>query len=177
MRITIVRLVLVGLLAATLPAGAATTSELLRCQKGAHTRVLSFAKSAETALFNCALKVETCQLAQALDGDDPTQCLLSATAACGTYSAKIASLKAVSRAKAASVCLSVPLADVNQAVAGLGFFDVSAGCAAASVDDLVTCIFDEAQCAVEHTVFTLDPRAQDAFTAAGIAAAHPCAAP
>ncbi len=155
---------------------AATTAELVRCQKGVHGRIASFVKVVETTLSTCAYRVEACQLAQEIDGDDPTGCLASASAACGAYSAKIPGAKSSYRGKALIVC-TVPLADLEAYVGGLGFFAASGACGAASVNDLLECLFDAAQCSAEHTVFALDPRAADALATAGIAGAHPCVGP
>jgi hypothetical protein len=165
------------LLGAALPARAATTAELLRCQKGVHSRVASFVKFVETALSNCTYRVESCQLAQEIDGDDPTQCLASASSTCSSLSAKVPGAKSSYTGKALLMCSTVPLGDLEQYVGGLGFFGVSSVCSAGTVNDLLECIFDGAQCSAERTLFTLDPRAADALTAAGVAGAHPCVGP
>jgi hypothetical protein len=157
-------------------AQAASTGELLRCQKGIHSRAASFVKAVETALSNCAFKVESCQLQQEIDGDDPTSCLAAASATCGSLSAKIPNYKLVFSDKALLVC-SLPVADVAPFVAGLGMQVNLDACGAATMQDLISCIFTTAQCDAERTVFLLDPRAQDALTTAGVASAHPCVSP
>jgi hypothetical protein len=66
---------------------------------------------------------------------------------------------------------------VNAVLAGLGFFNGSAACSAASVSDLIDCVFADAMCSTERAIFIADPRAQDSLTALGIAASFPCVAP
>jgi hypothetical protein len=170
----------VGLLAIALgaasPARAATTAELLRCQKGIHSRAASFVKLVETALSSCAYKVESCQLGQEIDGADPSACLASATASCTSLSARVPSYKATYSTKAQLVC-GVPLADLAPYVAGLGMSPQIGTCGASTTSDLIACIFTAAQCSAERTVFALDPRAQDALSTAGVAGAHPCVGP
>ena len=159
------------------PAAGATTAELVRCQKAMHSRATTFVKLLQTALTNCTYRVESCQLAQEIDGDDPTQCLVGATASCGAYSAKIPAYKAAAVAKATSACVGIALSELQPWLGGLGFAAADPSCPVASTSDLVACAFTAAQCAAERTVFALDPRAADALGAAGIAGAHPCAAP
>ena len=174
------RLALAVLALATLvarPGAGATPAELLRCQKALHSRASTLVKLLQTALTNCTYRVESCQLAQEIDGEDATQCLAAATSSCGAYSAKIPSYKAAAVAKATSACLPVPPGELQQSVAGLGFETGAPACPAGSVSDLVACVFDATQCGAERTIFALDPRAADALGAAGIAGAHPCAAP
>jgi hypothetical protein len=176
MRIAVAGAVLAAVLGLAPSVRAATTSQLLRCQKGIHLRAASFVKAVETALSNCAYKVETCQLEQEIDGVDPSACLASASAACSKYSSKIPFYKLLYSDKALSLC-SLPLTDVMPFVASLGMFTNVGTCGATTMQELIECIFTATQCAAERTVFKLDPRAQDALTTAGIAAAHPCVAP
>jgi len=176
MRIMIGAIVLAGIVAA-LPACAADSADLMRCQKAMHVRVASFDKVVQLRLLACALKVESCQLAAEIDGDDPTSCLASASSACSAYSAKVTQYKALYREKALSVCGPLPLGDLERSVGGLGFAPANASCGATTSVDLIACVFDAFQCSSERTVFALDPRAQYAFTAAGIASAHPCVGP
>ena len=174
------RLALIALALATIvarPGVAATSSAMLRCQKTIHSRSTTFVKLLQTALTNCTYRVESCQLAQEIDGDDATQCLAAASAACSGYSAKIPAFKAAAVAKATSACLALSPAELQQSVGGLGFGAADPACPTGNVSDLVVCVFDATQCAAERTIFALDPRAADALGAAGIAAAHPCAAP
>ena len=168
---------LAALFAGALSAQAAAPAELLKCQKAIHVRALTFSKLVQTALSNCAFKVESCQLAQEIDGEDPTQCLASAAASCASYSAKIPAYKSSASSKVVLVCNTVPLDDLKQYVAGLGFAAADAGCTVSSVTDLLTCLFDGAQCTTERILFTLDPRAADALATAGVVAAHPCVGP
>jgi len=171
------RLLVAMLFAAALPAHAATPAALLRCQKAIHGRATIFAKLVQTALSNCTFKIESCQLAQEIDGSDPTQCLASASAVCAAYSSKIPAYKSSAGSKAIVACNVIPLGELQQYVAGLGFATADASCSIASVSDLLACLFEGAQCASERTLFALDPRAGDALATAGIAAAHPCVAP
>lgn len=165
-----------AILAAAPGARAASTPELLRCQKGIHARAESFVKLVETALSNCAYKVESCRLAQEIDGDDASACLAAATATCVGLSAKIPTYRSLYASRALAVC-AVSVADVAPWVGGLGMSANAAACGAGTMSDLVVCLFSDAQCSAERTVFALDPRAQDALATAGIAAAHPCVAP
>jgi hypothetical protein len=174
------RLGLIVLALATIvarPGVAATSGAMLRCQKAIHSRATTFVKLLQTALTNCTYRVESCQLAQEIDGDDATQCLAAASAACGGYSAKIPPVKAAAVSKATSVCLALSPAELQQSVGGLGFGAAAPACPTGSASALVGCVFDATQCAAERTIFALDPRAADALNAAGIAAAHPCVAP
>ena len=168
-------IVLVGV-ATTSVARAASTPDLLRCQKGIHSRAGAFIKAVETALTNCAYKIESCQLAQEIDGDDATACLAAASAACSSLSAKLPGLKSLYADKALAAC-AVSVADVAPYVAGLGMSSEIGACGAGTMHELVACVFTAAQCSAERTVFVLDARAQDALTTAGIAGAHPCVGP
>jgi len=173
-----IRLLPALVLGLALPAGAVTPSaDLLKCQKTLHSKVRSFANVTQVALLGCAQKVEECKLAQEIDGTSPTACLAAASVSCGAATGKVATLKGTSAGKANVACGLIPFGDLNAFIGGLGFFNVSGVCAATNASDLVTCVFDDAQCAAERTVFTLDPRAQDSLTAGGIAASFPCAAP
>ncbi|MGH7894266.1 MAG: hypothetical protein ACREQL_06325 [Candidatus Binatia bacterium] len=174
----IIRLLLLVALGLTLPAGAATPSaDLQKCQKTLHGKVRSFVNVTHTALLGCAQKVEECKLAQEIDGASPTMCLAAASVSCGAATGKIATLRGTSAGKATGACGLIPIGDLNAFISGLGFFNVSGTCAATNASDLVTCVFDDAQCAAERTVFKLDPRAQNSLTAGGIAASFPCVAP
>jgi hypothetical protein len=176
LRLAVAAAVLALALGFVASASAATTSQLLRCQKGIHSRAASFVKAVETALSNCTYKVESCQLEQEIDGQDPTSCLAAASAACSKYSSKVPVYKLLYSDKTLLVC-NLPLADVAPFVASLGMSTNAGLCGATTTNDLIDCIFTTAQCSAERTIFTLDPRAQDALTAAGVAGAHPCVAP
>jgi hypothetical protein len=164
-------------LAVAVPSGAADTAMLLKCQKSIHSRTTSFVKAIQSALLSCAVKIEACKLTQEIDGTDESACLASATAACTAYSAKITSYQTTYQGKAVFGCVTLFPPDLDTYTAGLGFFHVSAGCGTATITDLVGCIFAQARCAAERSVFQLDPRAQDSLATAGIAASHPCVAP
>ena len=174
------RLALIALALATMvarPGAAATSGAMLRCQKTIHSRAATFVKLLQTALTNCTYRVENCQLAQEIDGDDPTQCLAAASAACAGYAAKIPAFKASAVAKATSACLALSVAELQQSAGGLGFGAADPACPTGSPSDLVACVFEATQCAAERTVFALDPRAGDALGVAGLAGSYPCAAP
>jgi hypothetical protein len=170
-------MVLAGVVATAVPSRASGGGDVLRCQKALHLRAASFERIVQLRLMACALKVESCQLAAEIDGDDPTACLASAATACGVLSSKVAQYKALYREKAMTGCGLLGVDELERSIGGLGFAAVNASCGATTSVDLVSCVFDELQCSAERTLFALDPRAQDAFTAAGIAAAHPCVAP
>jgi hypothetical protein len=159
------------------PSAGAGTAELMHCQKSIHSRTTTFVKQVQALLLNCALKVESCKLVAEIDGTDESSCLTAASTACAAYQAKLTSYKTSYEGKAAFGCVTLFLPDLDAYVAGLGFFHVDAGCGAATIPDLVGCIFDQARCAAERSVFRLDPRAQDSLATAGIAASHPCVAP
>ncbi len=166
-----------AVVAAAVPVGAAGTAELMRCQKGIHTRASVLAKLTQAAVSNCAGRVEACKLAQELDGEDPTQCLAAASTACATFSGKVPAYKSAAESKAVGACNVVPFADLAQWVAGLGMAGPNASCGAGTVFGLLGCVFDDTQCAAEHLVFVLDPRAADALSTAGVAGNHPCVGP
>jgi hypothetical protein len=177
MRAHVGQFVIAALLGLALPASAASLADLLRCDKAIHGGASTFAGVVQSALASCATKIESCQLAQEIDGEDPTQCLASASAMCGAYSAKVGAYRSAAESKAIVGCNTIPLGELEQYVAGLGFYAVTTTCATSTIFDLLDCVFDGAQCASERTLFTLDPRAGDALATAGIGAAHPCVGP
>ncbi|TMA84011.1 MAG: hypothetical protein E6J77_13315 [Deltaproteobacteria bacterium] len=81
------------------------------------------------------------------------------------------------RDKVVLKCGLIPFMELEQFVAGLGFFNVASTCGAADATALVNCIFTDGRCSTEHQVFIIDPRAQDSLTTAGIAGSFPCVAP
>ena len=170
-------LVAVALLGPAAPSMAATPAELLRCQKAIHVRATTFIKLVQVALSNCAFKVESCQLAQEIDGEDPTECLASAAAVCAKYSSKVPMYEAAAISRGLLACDAIPLAELEPYVAGLGFASLDPSCTVGSVGDLLACLFDDAQCTAERTLFALDPRAGDALATGGVAGAHPCVGP
>ncbi|MEW6268428.1 MAG: hypothetical protein AB1689_03920 [Thermodesulfobacteriota bacterium] len=158
-------------------ASAATSKELLNCQKQFESQVRSFTNVMYLRLYGCAQKVVECKLADEIDAVDPTTCLARAATLCGATPTKVADALASKAAKVVQRCGLIPLAELEQYVEGLGFFNVSAGCSAGSVTDLVNCVFADARCSTERELFLIDPRAQDSLTTAGIAASFPCVAP
>jgi hypothetical protein len=158
-------------------ASAATSLELLNCQKQFESQIRSFTNIIYLRLYGCAQKIVECELASEIDAVDPTACIARAATLCGATPAKVADAQSVKAGKVVQRCGLIPLAEVNQFVEGLGFFNVSAGCSAASVSDLVACVFADARCSTERQLFRIDPRAQDSLTTAGIAGSFPCVAP
>jgi hypothetical protein len=169
------------------PAFALTPSaDLIRCQKQIE-KIRAFAKVTAVKVHACAEKVVRCKLADEIDSVDPTACLAGAATFCANVPTVVGNNRAARRATALNKCGAIPLADLEQAIAGLGFVNVSSACASlpppltpivvSDVPDLVDCLLDTTQCAAEREVFLRDPRAQDSLTAGGIAASFPCAAP
>jgi hypothetical protein len=157
--------------------GAATSKELLDCQKLFESQLRSFSNVVQTGVAGCAQKVVECALADEIDNVDPAACVAKATASCAGVPAKVADQSAKRQPKVLARCGLVSLADLEQYMAGLGFYNVVSTCGAADVNALVDCVFDEGQCAAEREVFRLDPRAQQSLNTAGIAASFPCVAP
>jgi len=177
MSMHIVVAALVALAAAARPSAAATASELLGCQKAMVSGARGVANAELAGLFKCSDKVVRCKLTQELDGIDPTACLASAATACAKVPPAIAAKETKAVQKASDVCGIVALAELEQYVAGLGYFQVAADCGAASASDLATCVLAASRCTAQRQVFRTDPRAQDSLTTAGVAASFPCVAP
>ena len=157
------------------------SADLLKCQKTLDSKVRGVASTEQRVLVDCTLRAINCKLGQEIDAVDATACLASATSRCADpdtgASAKVTKALNSGKGKALTACVLIPLADVNAFLAGLGFFNVTAGCGAASVSDLIDCVFADAMCSTEHAIFIADPRAQDSLTALGIAGQFPCVAP
>jgi hypothetical protein len=177
MSMHIVVAALVALAAAARPAAAATASELLGCQKAIASGARGVANAELAGLFKCSDKIVRCKLTQEVDGIDPTACLASASAACAKVPPSIVAKETKAVQKAGAVCGVVALAELEQYVAGLGYFQVAADCGAASAGDLATCVLAASRCTAQRQVFRIDPRAQDSLTTAGVAASFPCVAP
>lgn len=157
--------------------GAATSKELLDCQKQLESQVRAFSNVVQTGVAGCAQKIVECALADEIDAVDPTACVAKASASCAGVPAKVADQTSKRQLKVLAKCGLVSLGDLEQYTAGLGFYNVVNACGAADVNALVDCVFDAAQCSAEREVFQLDPRAQQSLTTAGIAASFPCVAP
>lgn len=168
---------LLALTGASTAFGAATSKELLDCQKQLESQVRAFSNVVQTGVAGCAQKVVECALADEIDMVDPTACVAKATASCAGVPAKVADQTSKRQLKVLAKCGLVSLADLEQYTAGLGFYNVVTACGAADVNALVDCVFDSAQCSAEREIFELDPRAQQSLTTAGIAASFPCVAP
>jgi len=165
------------LLSAGSASHAATSTELLNCQKQIESQVRSFTNVMYLRVYGCAQKIVECKLADEIDAVDPTACLARAANLCGAAPGKVSDAVASKAARVIQRCGLIPLAEVEQFVEGLGFFNVAAACSAASVTDLVNCVFADARCATEKQLFLIDPRSQDSLTTAGVAASFPCVAP
>ena len=157
--------------------GAATSKELLDCQKQLESQLRGFSNIVQTGVSNCAQKVVECALADEIDNVDPTACVAKATASCAGVPGKVAEQSSKRQLKVLAKCGLVALADLEQYSAGLGFYNVVNTCGAADVNALVDCVFDDGQCAAEREIFHLDPRAQQSLNTAGVAASFPCVAP
>lgn len=157
--------------------GAATSKQLLDCQKQLESQIRGFSNVVQTGVAGCAQKIVECALADEIDAVDPTACVAKATASCAGVPAKVSDQSSKRQPKVLAKCGLVPLAEIEQYAAGLGFFNVVAACGAADINALVDCVFDSAQCSAEREIFQLDPRAQQSLTTAGIAASFPCVAP
>jgi hypothetical protein len=158
-------------------AHAATSTQILACQKAFESAVRGFSALASTQLLNCTERVVECKLAQAIDGIDPTSCLATASSYCANVPTKVANSRASKESRVNTKCVLLSLAEVEDFVGGLGFFNVFNGCSAGNLSDLVTCVFSDSKCALEHEAFIIDPRAQDSLTTAGVAGSFPCVGP
>ena len=169
---------LVAVLAtAGIASGAATSKELIDCQKQLESNVRGYTNVIYQKLYGCAQKVVECKLADEIDAVDPTACLAKAAKSCTGIDTKISDQAVKRKARIVAKCGLIPFAEIEQYTEGLGFFNVANDCGAASVSALVDCVLANAQCSTERQLFKLDPRAQDSLTTAGIAASFPCVAP
>ena len=172
---TMLQITLAAALAA--PAFAATSSELLKCQKAFESSTRAFANYVATKAGGCSDKAVACKLANEIDAVDATACLASVASACGGVAAQVQDQQTLREGKIVLTCGLIPFIELRQFVGGLGFFNVASACSAANVNDLVACVLADARCQREKALFRADPRAQDSLTAAGIAASFPCVAP
>lgn len=169
-------LAMIGLLLPT--AGlAATSKELLKCQKMLQNQSRSYANFTWSKLLKCTQKVVDCRLADEIDTVDPIACLAKAEAKCSPVAGKVSEAQTKREIKTVLKCGLIALGELEQFIAGLGFFDVVANCSASDVNELVSCVFDDVRCASEQQLFIADPRAQDSLTDVGLAASFPCVAP
>ncbi len=178
--IIVVAGILVTALASNVPMAAATTSsELLKCQKTIEKGVRSLASQTLVQVTNCSTKIVNCKLSGEIDGEDTTECLNKASVGCSKAPDKVSKIFSKKRDKAIYACGLIPFAELQQYIAGLGFFNVAAGCSppAANVNELLQCVFTDARCSAESQAFLLDPRAEDSLTTAGIAGSFACVAP
>lgn len=169
-------------------AQAATSTELLNCQKAIESQVRGFTSFAIARISNCTEKIVQCKLAQEIDSTDPMACLSSAGLACATVPTKVNDQKASRAGKIVLKCGLIPFADLKPFVEGLGFFNLANDCSALDASDLADCILDAGLCpgssdgargSLERAIFRLDPRAQNSLMdpAIDLAASFPCVAP
>jgi hypothetical protein len=161
------------------PAFAGTSSNrLLACQKRVGAQVRFLAKLVGTKIHNCSGRVVTCNLAFEIDGKDPANCLAAAYSKyCEPLAAYLDTKIQRLKDRLAAACGTIPLADLEPYLAGLGLAGTTQSCAAADTTALTACIIDRARCSVEHDVFRTDPRALESLTAAGVAGSFPCVGP
>jgi hypothetical protein len=166
--------------------------KLLKCQKQLERQIRSFTRQVGSKVHACTEKVVRCKLAFEIDNEDPATCLAGAKVTCDKVAAVDKGIPAkLSKAKAKvnAACEQIPLAAVEGFVAGLGFFNIAAECAAlqppltpisvSAVSDLVDCSFATARCAAEREVFIRDPRSGDSLAdpAIDLASDFPCVGP
>jgi hypothetical protein len=160
-------------------ASAASSRELLNCQKAIESQVRGFSNFAIARLSNCTEKVVECRLAQEIDATDPAACLARAARACAPVPDKVDAQQSSRVDKIVRKCGLIPLAELEPFVGGLGFLNVVSDCGAATATQLASCVVADSRCGFERAVFRLDPRAQDSLAdpAIDIAASFPCVAP
>jgi hypothetical protein len=159
---------------------AATSSQILACQKTFESSVRSYSTLASTQLLNCTEKVVECKLASEIDSVDPTSCLAAASTYCEKVPGKLSNARTLKEGKVDTKCVLLSLAELKNFVAGLGFFNVFNNCSnptATDLSTLVSCVFNGAECALEHEAFVNDPRAQDSLTTAGVDGSFSCVGP
>ena len=159
------------------PAAGATSAELLKCQKSLESGIRSFTGYEATKVLGCTEKIVNCKLANEIDAVDPTACLAAASTACSSAPTQVSDAQTTRGDKVLLKCGLIPFMELEQFVAGLGFFNVAGTCGAADATALVNCIFADSRCSTEHQVFIIDPRAQDSLTTASVAGSFPCVGP
>lgn len=164
------------------PARAFTPSaDLLKCQRSLESKVRAVATTLHRVVGDCTLKAVNCKLAEEVDAVPAGPCLTAVADRCADpttgAAAKVTKTEDRGKTSALNSCGLIPLADLDEFIGGLGFFNVSAACSAASASDLIDCLFDDGRCSAERMLFRLDPRAEDSLTAIGLAASFPCVAP
>ena len=156
---------------------AATSAQILACQKVFESSVRSFTNLASTQLLNCTEKVVECKLAQAIDSIDPTSCLASAKSYCANVPTRTSNAMALKEVRVNTKCQFLSLAQLQDFVGGLGFFNVLNDCGANNLSQLLPCVFSDSKCALEHEARIIDPRALDSLTTAGVSGSFPCVGP
>jgi hypothetical protein len=164
---------------AVTPASAATSKELLNCQKTIESQVRGFASTAIAKISTCTDKIVQCKLAAEIDAADPTACLAAASSNCSGVPAKVADQQSKRVANIVKKCGLIPLGELEAFVAGLGFFNVVSACGSATASQLAACVVADARCNLERAIFRLDPRAQDSLSdpAINLAGSFSCVAP
>jgi hypothetical protein len=169
---------------ASVAIGQTTSRSMVSCQKKLISQVQSLTRFSARRLQGCTDKVVKCKLAAEIDAVDPTDCLANAATACGKVGPVLTNAIAKRRSNVLKACGLIPIAELEQFIAGLGFLEVSASCgslgpplspiAVTDAASLVDCTLATTECAVEREVFLRDPRAVDSLTEVGQAATFPC---
>ncbi len=181
---TLVLLALVALLGA-LPAlafGSDTTKGLLDCQKSLDKEAAKLVKARTKYLSKCVSGLLECQLATEVDGAPIDPCRSVATAACNGLFEQASDAGVRFNAKVALKCGVTDLGFRSRR--GLGFRDDTDACAAltppAFVDSTahgLGCAIAAANCAADDRVETIEPRAYELLSAAGLTSSAPCVDP
>jgi hypothetical protein len=102
------------------------------------------------------------------DGERSERCLERASRRCAAGAAARAEIRRAALARLAAPCGGVPLAQLLDTAAGLGFGPLARSCPAgeedgAAVDALLGCVLDSVGCTAERTVARSLPRAYALF--------------
>jgi hypothetical protein len=154
-----------------------SSAALILCQKKIEVHARALTKYAAKKVHLCTEKVAACKLANEIDAADLMSCLATTANVCNATDGLIDNQRTIRGGKVLTACATIPFADLQPYIGGLGFLSVPMGCTPANATDLANCLMDTARCAGERQVIRLDPRAQDSLTAAGVAASFPCVAP
>jgi hypothetical protein len=128
-------------------------------------------------LERCVIHVLDCNLRAEIDGEDPMVCLPHIPVWCHDLDTYVAAQETLRRTYATNACAVIDANDLTQLTNGLGYGALVQECAAATVADLMTCIFSRLRCTAERQVFRIDPRSADALSTAGFGGAFPCLGP
>jgi len=165
-----------------------SSSELLACQRKLESRHQHVARYVAQRLHLCVRSVTACKLEQEIDAENSTECLNKAIERrCTGLPVKVAEKRTRARDAMLKKCNEVPLSELEQFVAGLGFANVVSECdslptppgpvTVSTVPNLIDCLLATSQCTAERELFIGDPRAQDALATAEIEVSFPCVGP